>query len=314
MGKAKVLIITNIHAVLEEALLAQGYELLKDLGMDADRLGPLVDQFEGIVTSTKIKFDQSLLCKATKLKWIARMGSGMEHIDLLAAKTRNITCISSPEGNANSVAEQALGMFLALEHNVFKSDRELQSEIWLRDENRGREVEGSTAGIIGMGHNGGLFAKKLNCLGVNVLGYDPYRNDFERESIKKVDDLQEIYESCTVLSFHVPYTQETHHYFNADFCASMKNSFTLLNLSRGEVVDQHAVLTGLQSGKIRAAGLDVWEEEPLFSSKNNDLTKKLLAHPNFIGTAHIGGYSHQAIYKMSLALKNKLQHLVWNPA
>lgn len=313
MNVKRVLLITRIEPVLADFLEEKGYTAEEGYELDYEQLSACIQDYEGIITSTKIKFDQPLLEKATQLRWIGRMGSGMEHIDVACAKALNIACISSPEGNANAVAEQALGMYLALQHRIVKSHKELQQDIWLRDENRGYEIEGTTAGIIGMGNNGYRFAQKLTAMGVRVLGYDIEPKDYEpNPGITWCNDLEQIYQEATMISFHVPYTKDTHHYFNREFCDRMQHPFTLLNLSRGEVAEQYAVYDGLHRGKIVGAALDVWEKEPI--SKMDDkmfgIAMEMLHMPNFIGTAHIGGYTYDANTKMCLTLKKKLGFII----
>lgn len=313
MSVKRVLLITKIEPVLSDFLLEKGYTLEEGFSLDYGQLSQCIQDYDGIITSTKIKFDQPLLEKAENLQWIGRLGSGMEHIDVTFAKSRNIACISSPEGNANAVAEQALGMYLALQHRIMKSYSELRQDIWLREDNRGFEIEGTTAGIIGMGNNGYRFAQKLTALGVKVLGYDIESKDYApNPGITWCNDLEQIYQEATMISFHVPYTQDTHHYFNREFCKRMQHPFTLLNLSRGEVAEQYAVYDGLHSGKIVGAALDVWEKEPI--SKMDDkmfaIAMEMLHMPNFIGTAHIGGYTYDANTKMCLTLKKKLGFII----
>jgi D-3-phosphoglycerate dehydrogenase len=308
----RVLVITRIHTSLENFLKDRGYSI--DFGEDtpvAD-LYNLLHQYEGIVTSTKLKFDREVLDKASHLKWIARMGSGMEQIDLLYAQERGIHCISSPEGNANAVAEQALGMLLSLKHNILRGHLELKDGVWQREENRGYEIEGKNAGIIGLGNNGMAFAKKLALLGCNVLGYDIEPKPNLPAGVLQATDIAELYNTCDIISFHVPYNKETHHYFDQQFLIKMRHPFVLLNLSRGKIVAQSAVLEGLQSGKLVGAALDVWEQEPISKMPEDmiEIAHSLLSHPQFIGTPHIGGYTHEAIYKMSHTLQLKLEDII----
>lgn len=310
----QVLTVTQIDPVLSDFLEQQGYSIHYQPSLSRQALLAEANHYEGIITSTKITFDREMLDACTQLKWIGRMGSGMELIDLAYAQEKNIFCCSSPDGNANAVAEQALGMYLSLQHNIFKSNTEVKAGIWLRDENRGVEIEGKTAGIIGLGHNGYKFAEKLGLLGMKVLAYDIEQKEIKAGNIIQVDRLEDIRSAADMLSFHVPYNAMTHHYFNHDFLQKMQKPFVLLNLSRGKVVAQAAVLEGLKTGKIKGAALDVWEKEPLhkMTPEMQQEAQQLLAHPHFIGTSHIGGYSHEATYKMSLILKQKIQQFILN--
>lgn len=310
--KPLVLVVCKIAPILEEFLIEKGFQIEFDTSFQQKGFIDKIQQYEGIVTSTKITFDKPHLDAAISLKWIARMGSGMEQIDVEYAQKKGIHCFSSPDGNANAVAEQALGMCLSLQHNIAKSNNELKEGIWLRDANRGLEIEGKTAGIIGLGNNGLKFAQKLALLGVNVLGYDIEEKQNLSNNIRQVADLATIFEFADMISFHVPYNATTHHYFDKTFLNSMKQQFVILNLSRGKIVAQTAVLEGLKSGKIIGAALDVWEKEPI-SDMSDDMTAvamDLLHHPNFIGTSHIGGYTFEAIVKMSNSLKEKLAFII----
>lgn len=310
----QVLTVTQIDPVLRDFLEQQGYSINYQSNLSRQALLGEASRYEGIITSTKITFDREMLDACSHLKWIGRMGSGMELIDLVCAQEKGIFCCSSPDGNANAVAEQALGMYLSLQHNIFKSNTELKKGIWLRDENRGTEIEGKTAGIIGLGHNGYRFAEKLSLLGMKVLAYDIEQKEIKSGNIIQVDTLSAIQSAADLISFHVPYNPLTHHYFNHDFLEKMQQPFVLLNLSRGKVVAQSAVSEGLKTGKIKGAALDVWEKEPLhkMSPEMQAEAQELLAHPHFIGTTHIGGYSHEATYKMSLILKQKIEKYILN--
>lgn len=308
----KVLIVAPIHKVLSETLQALGYEY--DHKEDATQQEALniIHDYEGLITSTRLQLDRAFIDKAGLLKWIGRMGSGMEIVDVPYAESKGIQCFSSPEGNANAVAEQALGMLLALQHKIFSSHTEMQQGIWLREENRGIEIEGLTAGIIGYGNNGSTFAKKLKAMDVKVLALDKYKTGFEEDGITECKSADAIWEHADVISFHLPLNAETAYYFNETFLNRMQKPFTLLNLSRGKIVEQNSLYNGLKSGKIKAAALDVWEIEPV--KKMDGLMKaqldEMLQMPNFIATPHIGGYTFQALYKMSYFLAEKIKKAV----
>lgn len=305
---SKVFIVAPVNAVLIQKLEAAGYECVLYETISLDDLYKTVHEAEGIITSNRIKIERQLIDAASQLRWIGRLGSGMEIIDVLYANEKNIQCFSSPEGNANAVAEQALGMLLALKHNIVRSCIEMKSGIWQREPNRGYELENTTVGIIGYGNNGSAFARKLTALGVRVLAYDKYINGFSENGIQACKDPDPIFEHATVVSFHVPLNSDTHHYFNHAFLNKFKHPFILLNLSRGQVVDTAAVSNGIDSGKITGAALDVWEYEPLNESPEPylKLSTALLEKTNVIATPHIGGYTYEALYKMSSILADKI--------
>ncbi len=301
----KVYVAVPVHPVLLEKLTAAGYICVSG---QEQIMEDIAHELAGIITSNKLLITAALIEKLPRLRWIGRLGSGMEIIDVDYARSEGIECFSSPEGNANAVAEQALGMLLALNHNILKSSLELRAGQWNRESNRGTELEGKTAGIIGYGNNGKAFAQKLRCMGVKILAYDKYKSDYAEPGIQACTTLSEIFEQAEILSFHVPLNAETYHYFNASWLSKFRNPFTLLNLSRGGVVNTEAVLAGLNSGKLTGAALDVWEQEPLNNSSGayQKTAAALLKAPNFIGTPHIAGYTQEALYKMSRILAEKI--------
>jgi D-3-phosphoglycerate dehydrogenase len=305
--KKKVLLAAEVHNYLLQKLLASGYGIVHAEDLTGTEVAGAIADCEGIITSNKLEISKALIDKAPGLKWIGRMGSGMEIIDVAYAESKGIKCYSSPEGNANAVAEQALGMLLSLQHRILKAHLEIKEHLWLREENRGIEIEGMTAGIIGLGNNGAAFARKLLAMDVTVLGYDKYKSDPGIPGVTACQDMGPIWEQADMISFHVPLNGETRHYFNDDFLNRMRKPFVLLNLSRGPVVSLKSLYKGMDNGRVTAAALDVWEKEPYWEmpEAEKEMADKLMRHPHFIGTPHIGGYSRQALYKMSyfLALK-----------
>lgn len=305
----KVLIVAPVHDVLLTELEALGYSYDLMESISPEEALHIIPDYEGVVTSTRLQIDKTFIDQASRLKWVGRMGSGMEVIDVPYAVSRNISCFSSPEGNANAVAEQALGMLLSLQHRIGSAHREMQEGIWKREENRGYEIEGMTAGIIGYGNNGSALAHKLRAMDMNVLAYDKYKTGYAASGIAECASLEPIFEQCDVISFHLPLNSETVHYFNDTFLAAMKKPFVLLNLSRGNVVSMSTLYKGMKSGGITAAALDVWEREPVsaLEEQNRIIYKELIRMPNFVGTPHIGGYTVQALYKMSYFLAEKIK-------
>lgn len=303
----KVLIAAPVHDVLIQGLSDAGYscDIQEDINQAAAYA--LIADCVGVITSTRLQLDKDLLDAAPGLEWIGRMGSGMEVIDLEYAARRGIQCYSSPEGNRNAVAEQALGMLLSLAHNITKSYNEVRDGKWLRNENRGMELEGKTIGIIGMGHTGCAFARKLAGFDMRILGYDKYDNANFCEPVIACQ-LEQIHEEADIVSFHVPLKADTMYYFNNKFIERMRKPFILINTSRGMVVNSKDLLDGLKNGKVSAACVDVWEEEPLEKMNNElkGLLEKALKMPNFLITPHIAGYSHESLYKMSKVLLGKI--------
>jgi len=311
--KRNVLIAAPIHEVLEQALIAHGYELKPALDIRPETAEALIKECVGVITSTRIQLDKKLIDSAPLLQWIGRMGSGMEVIDVAYATLKNIQCFSSPEGNANAVGEHALGLLLSLSKNIRRSSNEVMDGQWLREENRGFELEGKTIGIIGYGFTGKAFVKKLRGFDMNVLVYDKYKQDLTEDTIQHCPDLSRIYQEADIISFHVPLQEDTYHYFNQSFLEQLQKKIVLINTSRGTVVDTDTLLRGLESGRILATGLDVFEVEPIH--KMNPLVKekflKIISRDNVLVTPHIGGYSYESLYKMSKILAEKITANKW---
>ncbi|HYD20335.1 MAG TPA: NAD(P)-dependent oxidoreductase [Flavipsychrobacter sp.] len=304
----QVLIAAPVHSILTRWLEANGYECLVREKITQQEAMAVVGGCAGIITSTRLQIDRALIDAAPLLQWIGRMGSGMEVIDLPYAVKKGIACYSSPEGNSNAVAEHALGMLLSLAGKIIKSNLEVKSGLWLREENRGVELEGKTIGIIGYGHTGSSFARKLYGFDVNVMVYDKYLSGVVPKYMEECKSLDRIFEEADIVSFHVPLQHDTLHYLNHDFIGKMKKPFILINTSRGKVVDTKALYDGLLSGKVSGACLDVWEEEPIaaMSSEMRSYLDNIATLPQVIITPHIAGYSVEALYKMSKALLGKI--------
>lgn len=304
----KVLIAAPVHEVLTEGLMDAGYELIIREKISQQEALELVQACVGIITSTRLQVNKEMIDAAPRLHWIGRMGSGMEVIDVPYATAKGIRCVGSPEGNMNAVAEHALGLLLSITKRIHHSASEVAAGKWLRDENRGMELEGKTIGIIGFGHTGQAFARKLQGFDMNILAYDINPPEKVPDYVTLCADLQPIYEQASIVSFHVPICNETRHYVNANFLAAMHQRFILLNTSRGEVIDSKTLKNGLVSTKILGAGLDVWPEEPLdrMGKEERGILDTIVRLPQVIITPHIAGYSYEAVYKMSNVLLQKL--------
>ncbi len=305
----KVLIAAKVHDVLKDGLRKLGYDVVTDENAGQKYAMAVANEFVGVVTSTRLIIDQPFLDAAVNLEWVGRMGSGMEIIDVDYAALKNVQCFSSPEGNCNAVAEHAVGMLLALMRKIASSGMELRNGEWHREENRGWELEGRTVGIVGFGHTGRAFAKKLSGFDVSVLAYDKQEVDIAGMAHVVPASLQTIQECTDVLSFHVPLLEDTHHYFDAAFCRAMRKPFILMNTSRGPVVDTEVVLAGLGTGRILGACMDVFElESPFADTGYAAMAHQLFSHPKVVATPHIAGYTHEALYKMSSVLLKKIEN------
>ncbi len=257
----------------------------------------------GIVTSTKLQINAVLLQQMPNLQWIARLGSGLEIMDTDLLNKKNIFYCSSPAGIANAVAEHCIALLIGLQKNIFTSVNQVANAQWIREPNRGVELEGKTVGIVGFGHTGSAFAKKLSIFGCKVIFYDKYQT-IKSEFATQVT-WEHLCKEAQIVSFHLPANTETNNYYNAQ---DFTNPHILINTSRGSIASTASILHGFSIQKLQAAGLDVVDFEHLqpFEQAQKNLLQNLLQY-NCIITPHIAGYSHNAVQKMSAELLGKLQ-------
>lgn len=294
----KVLIVDRVHPYLSEKLSEKDFVCLTDMTFTYDTFKAAPDDLYGLVIRSRFVVDRDILDSKPSLKFIVRIGSGVENIDVEYAEQKGIKVISTPEGNANAVAEHCLGLLMAALRHISSADREVRAGEWLREKNKGSELQAHTYGLIGYGHTGPAFARLLTLLGCKVYAYDKY-NPAAGDANAEMTDLATIQRECDVISVHVNYIPENKYWINRDFIDAMAHPFILINTSRGLVVNTEDVVNALESGKIRTACLDVLEYE---STRLKNLPKeqwpaameKLATMENAILTPHVGGQTTDA--------------------
>ncbi len=307
----KVLFIDTTHPLLPKLLEDAGFECTHLPYTRKEEYLQEVGQYQGIIIRSKFFIDDDFLSHAKNLKFIGRVGSGMENIDIEAAKARNIVCLNSPEGNRDAVGEQAIGMLLSLFNNILKANGEVRTGTWLREENRGLELRGKTLGIIGFGNVGSAFAEKLMGFGCRILAYDKYKSHYAPVYVQETN-LETIMREADIVSFHVPLTGETRYMANNLFFSSCKEGVFIINTSRGKVLNTHHLVEAMKAGQVRGACLDVLEYEKVsfedMSASNPDF-EWLCQSNRVVLTPHIAGWTHESNLKLSSVLAQKIVQL-----
>ena len=302
----KILFIDIVHPFLKKELEKKNHICDIAYNKTRDEILSIILDYEGIVLRSRIKIDYDFLNKCQGLKFIARAGSGLENIDVIEAKKRNIKCFNAPEGNRQALAEHALGMLLSLFNNLNKSDQEVRKGIWERENNRGIELSGKTIGIIGFGNNGSALAEILSGFGVCILAYDKYLDNYPYKS-----NMRTIFQQANILSLHIPLTSETTYLVDKDYIKRFEKPIYIINTARGKCVNTKDLVSAMKNGKVLGACLDVLEYE---KTSFEDLEiKGLLTELQYIFDSektilspHIAGWTKQSKLRIAEVLFQKI--------
>lgn len=308
MSLKNVLITDDVHPVLWQGLRHLGYHVTYAPHMSRAEMVATLPHFHGVVINTRCAIDRHAMENAPGLAWIARLGSGLDIIDLEAAAALRIAVYSAPEGNAEAVAEHAMGMLLALSNKLLSADASVRNGDWLREKHRGWEVAGKTIGILGHGHNGSAFGRLWKGWPVRVLAYDKYRVAYGTEGVHETD-LETLQRESDIISLHIPLTGETHEMVNHDFLSRCKRGCVLINTSRGKNADLKAIYDALTSGQLAGACLDVFPSEPpgKGDEKERNIFESLCRLDNVVLSPHVAGWTVQSKEKIATVLLQKIK-------
>ena len=306
----KILHLDTNHPLLINQLNDLGFDNDEDYTSSKEVVESKIHDYDGMIIRSRFSIDKDFLEKAKKLKFIGRVGAGLENIDCEYAEQKGITLIAAPEGNRNAVGEQALGMLLSLFNKLNKANDEVKHGKWLREDNRGMELDGKTVGLIGYGNMGKAFAKKLRGFDVEVLCYDIKENIGDANA--RQVSLEELQAKSDVLSLHTPQTPDTIGMVNSNFINQFRKPFWLLNTARGKSVITSDLVEALKSGKILGAGLDVLEYEKssfedLFTTQMPEAFQYLIESDNVLLTPHIAGWTIESKEKLAQTIVDKIK-------
>jgi len=284
-----VLICDQVNPILNEILEKNGLQITYEPEITPEQIEEKIGNFEVVIVRSRTKITKDMIEKADKCKIIARVGVGLDNIDQVAAKEKNIRVINAVEGAMNAVGELVIGLMLSLAREIPRADREVRNGNWIKKELMGTELRGKYLGIVGLGNIGKRLGRLAKALNMNIIGYDvvPIDEEFSKEVGLMKADLGTLLASSDYVSLHVPLLDSTKHLINAEKMDTMKNTSRIINTSRGGVIDEDALYEYLKDGKLGGAALDVFEVEPATSNK-------LASLPNFISTPHMGAQTKEA--------------------
>ena len=308
MVRKDVLITDYVHPIMLEGLHNLGLTITYAPEMSRKEMEGLLGLYKGVVINTRCAIDRIAMASAPTLRWIARLGSGLDIIDLESAKALGIAVLSAPEGNAVAVAEHAMGMLLGLSNKLTSADRSIREGEWLREKHRGWEISGKTIGIIGYGNNGSAFAKLWKGWDVRILAFDKYLEGYAVEHVEEVT-LKTLLTESDIISLHIPLTPETKEMVDASFIRRCKKGVVLINTSRGKNINLGDVLAALNSGEIGGVCLDVFPYEPPASGPDEFtfLFEELCQMENVVLSPHVAGWTVESKRKIAEVLLKKIR-------
>lgn len=298
----------KFHILITDGLDASAQAVLRSCSVDdrtgipAEDLSKIIADYDALIVRGQTKVTASLLETAAKLKVVGRAGVGVDNIDLAAAKSRGVTVVNAPVSTTLAVAELTFGLLLALTREIPRADSSMKEGQWLKKELEGAELHGKTLGILGMGHIGTEVARRARAFGMDVLGYDPLLTPEQiRGRVADPVDRDELLVRSDFISLHLPLTSETRGLLDADQFAKMKDGARIVCAARGGIIDESALLSALESGKIAGAALDVFESEPPGATE-------LVKHPKVIATPHIGAQTAEAQSRAAEDIAHEVLH------
>lgn len=310
--KKKIYILDNVHQLFYQRL-NEFYDIEDDFSsIDDELINKIVDAY-GVILRSRIVFDKNLIDAAPNLKFIARLGAGMESIDVDYAEKKGIKCLNSPEGNRDAVAEHTMGMLLNLLNNLNIADNQVRNGIWNREANRGTELKNKTVGIIGFGNMGAAFAKRLQGFSCRIIAYDKFKTNYALDGVEECSE-KELFQNADIVSLHIPLNKENYYFANEKWFNSFKKPIILINTARGLILKTSALLSALNENKVLAAALDVLEYEESSFEKTDNLTKiedfkKLSQMKNVLFSPHIAGWTVESKQKLADVLIDKILNI-----
>lgn len=303
----RCLIIDEMHSSIMPMLKQIGIEPDYRPDIKKEEIISVVEHFEGIIVRSKIYIGKEILEKATRLKYIARAGAGMDMIDVAEANKRNIKLYNAPEGNRDALAEHTVAMLLTLLNKIHISDKQVRKGLWDREGNRGFELKGKCVAIIGYGYMGKAVARRLKAFGCEVLAYDKLKG--VSDEYVKESGMEEIFDSADIISFHIPLTDETKGLVDSNYLARFKKNIWLVNTARGEILKLRSLIDSLESGQVRGAALDVLENEKItsFTEEQRKDFNYLINSDKVLLTPHVGGWTFESYVKINETLVEKIK-------